>query len=154
VIGTLREDLNTGAYSRNNSRQQKALIAGILRKPGKAARHAIGRLNTFTAPQIDTYTYKPKGSILELYWLVVNAGFSALFFAAGLFLFSWARRPIRMPTPPIEACAVGCGAVLTCVLGLGEAGEEARLAVSTLPFLLCGYASLYGRLTQKQRLGD
>lgn len=131
-------NINTAEQRMASRRLQRVILSYMIAHPVEAGVHAVRLLVRFAAPQTAFYGgVAPPDRILSAYRIVAPASF--LFaIASGCLL---AFRVLRVPrlwlhtlgSPDSLLLIIACGSLLA--LGLGEAHEEARLALSLLPLL-------------------
>jgi hypothetical protein len=131
-------DLNTEAEHVASLQLQRVVAAYVLANPGAALRYAARKLVRFARPQLSMYGRAPAAHpVLSVYRVAAPASF--LFTAANLALLAGyalsARRRIWLLLASTDNLLLLITGFTVLVLSLGEAKEEARLALSVLPFL-------------------
>lgn len=127
-------NLNTPEHSENSRRFQAAVAAYIRTHPVQAFRHAMAKLRDFLAIPTGYYNWHPDQPGLRLYRWTAWVGLAWLgvqLVVGGVAL--WRRHGWAFIAAESQLIAITTATVL--VLALGEAGEEARLAVTLLPLL-------------------
>lgn len=127
-------NLNTVIHGQNSRIIQSAVVAYIREHPGQAAGHVLFRLGAFLSIPTGYYNWHPEHPGLWLYRLAAWIGLAwlaaqAIPMAAALLRRDW----LAFLAPESQLIAIAAATVL--ILALAEAGEEARLFVTVLPFL-------------------
>ena len=127
-------NLNTPEHGENSRRIQAAVVGYIRAHPAQAARHGLTKLRDFLAIPTGYYNWHPDQPGLRFYRWAAWVGLAWLgvqLAAAGVAL--WRRNWSALVSAESQLIAITAATLL--VLALGEAGEEARLAVTLLPLL-------------------
>ena len=127
-------NLNTPEHGENSRRIQAAVVGYIRAHPAQAARHGLTKLRDFLAIPTGYYNWHPDQPGLRFYRWAACVGLAWLgvqLAAAGVAL--WRRNWSALVSAESQLIAITAATLL--VLALGEAGEEARLAVTLLPLL-------------------
>jgi hypothetical protein len=138
AVGEAWPNLNTDAQFQASQALQRVVLRYVVAHPLAALRHAGGRIALFVVPQTSMYGKEaPSGAVLSAYRIIAPAAF--LFMVVNTALLAWHAVAARRRFLHVLAAAdnllllVAFSSLLA--LSLGEAEEEARLALSLLPFL-------------------
>jgi hypothetical protein len=139
---TLPEVVNTPNHSRHNQTVKNAVLRYVVQHPFKSVQFAFYRLGVFLKPRITIYNAtEPEHWLLWLYRPLIWFCSSWVMWNVGRLVWGAIRRQSNLSVfgLPHNQLLVLTGASLLC-LALGEAGEEARLLISILPWFAV-YAS-------------
>jgi hypothetical protein len=143
-------NLNTEVHQRNSQRLGKATLAAMIRSPMASIQHGFHRLAHFLRPQTSLLGRHPDHFVLGPYAPAVWLTSGVLFLNFFAFLAYFIRRKPDWKLLGDPSHLLMFFAVFNLlVVALGEAGEEARLLVSVLPFL----AALPGFSDRAERSG-
>jgi hypothetical protein len=136
-------NLNTAEHNANSQVLEHDVLAYILTNPGKALPHAVARIAYFISAPVSTYQGTnhersvPPHPVLSIYRVVAPASFLFMLANIGVLVFFTikAGRRFHLVLASAENLLLIVTFLLLLVLSLGEANEEARLVISTLPLL-------------------
>lgn len=136
----LWNNINTEVHYQNTEMRKSAAIEAITSNPGEAWKHFVYKTLVFTGPRTQMYAHDPQGPIIDIYKLVGRS----LFILLGILMLESLVRVIRDPKQlaSMRIAIIGITAFLSLMPIIGEDGEEARFAVSVLPFLMI--CAVYG----------
>lgn len=133
-------DRNTEVHTLNSRILEREVFKYWMGHPVASARHMLVRLKTLLSARTQLYSHDPHSWIFQFYgplvWLTSAIMLGSLFFHGWML---WTRKEgIDWKHDGSDVIVTGFALYCLSILAIGEAGEEARLLISVLPFLaLC-----------------
>ncbi|MFQ5922232.1 MAG: hypothetical protein ACE5M4_05260 [Anaerolineales bacterium] len=131
-------NLNTWEHAENSRLWQTAIVRYVISNPMYSADHMLRKVTDFASAPTGIWAHQPDHPVLDLYRPAVLVSMTFAGVGSGLLVLSligYRGKVTKLLGAP-ENALIFLTFLIVLILSVSETGEEARLLVSILPFLV------------------